>query len=56
MLAEARPQLGDLGFQRRDPGERSLELQLLILHDLHKRTHDRLDARRRVRPISFRNP
>ena len=33
--------------------KRGLVLELEILHDLHQGTHDRLDARRRARPISL---
>ena len=53
MLREARFQVCHELLERGDLLKRGLVLELEILHDLRQGTHDRLDARRRARPISL---
>lgn len=55
MLLEPRAQLADLLFQRNDPRQGGLMLQLEILHDLHQSTHDGRDTGRCLRSVSFRD-
>jgi hypothetical protein len=48
---QARFQVRHTLLERSDLLQRGVKLKLLILHDLHERSHHGLDARRCARPI-----
>jgi hypothetical protein len=56
MLTQARFEFRHALLKGGDPFKRGLELKLLLVHDLHERTHHGLDARGCAGPIGFGDP